>query len=146
MKIFNKILIPVEINSEPSPLIEKAKELLSEGGEISLAHVETVFSNLVPIYPMGGAVMPDMERFQQEYHQEAQSFLRQCLTDFDLPKANAHLLVGKAASEIKKFAKDNAYDLIVIGLHEEQGVKRILGTTANGVLHGAPCDVLSVLL
>jgi universal stress protein A len=35
-------------------------------------------------------------------------------------------------------------DLIVIGSHGREGIQRLLGSTANAVLHGAPCDVLAV--
>ncbi len=35
-------------------------------------------------------------------------------------------------------------DLIVLGTHGRHGLGLILGSTANGVLHGASCDVLAV--
>ena len=37
-----------------------------------------------------------------------------------------------------------AADLIVVGSHGRHGIALLLGSTANGVLHGAPCDVLAV--
>jgi len=43
------------------------------------------------------------------------------------------------------FAEIAGADLIIIGSHARTGVKRLmLGSTANAVLHGAPCDVLVV--
>ena len=35
-------------------------------------------------------------------------------------------------------------DLIVVGSHGRHGLALLLGSTASGVLHGAPCDVLAV--
>jgi len=35
-------------------------------------------------------------------------------------------------------------DLIVVGSHGRHGLSLLLGSTANAVLHGAPCDVLAV--
>jgi universal stress protein A len=35
-------------------------------------------------------------------------------------------------------------DLIVLGTHGRHGLGLMLGSTANAVLHGAPCDVLAV--
>ena len=52
--------------------------------------------------------------------------------------------VGNPAYEIKGFASAKGADLIVIGSHGRHGVGRMLGSTANGVLHDAPCDVLAV--
>lgn len=41
-------------------------------------------------------------------------------------------------------AEEQKADLIVIGSHGRHGLGRLLGSTANGVLQGAPCDVLAV--
>ena len=35
-------------------------------------------------------------------------------------------------------------DLIVLGTHGRHGLGLLLGSTASGVLHGCPCDVLTV--
>ena len=35
-------------------------------------------------------------------------------------------------------------DIIVVGSHGRHGLALLLGSTANGVLHGASCDVLAV--
>jgi universal stress protein A len=35
-------------------------------------------------------------------------------------------------------------DLIVAGTHGKQGLDLLEGSTANALLHGAPCDSLSV--
>lgn len=36
--------------------------------------------------------------------------------------------------------------MIVVGSHGRHGLALLLGSTANDVLHGAPCDVLAVSL
>ena len=43
-------------------------------------------------------------------------------------------------------AKEQTCDLIVVGSHGRHGLALLLGSTANDVLHGAPCDVLAVRL
>ena len=35
-------------------------------------------------------------------------------------------------------------DLIIVGSHGRHGVRLLLGSTANAILHGAKCDVLAV--
>ncbi|HUM95132.1 MAG TPA: universal stress protein [Candidatus Competibacter sp.] len=42
--------------------------------------------------------------------------------------------------------EDHEVDLIVVGSHGRHGLSLLLGSTANAVLHGAPCDVLAVRL
>jgi universal stress protein A len=52
--------------------------------------------------------------------------------------------VGSAATEIRALAEERVADLIVIGSHGRSGWKLLLGSTANKVLHGAHCDILTV--
>jgi len=40
--------------------------------------------------------------------------------------------------------KKHNTDLVIVGSHGRHGVRLLLGSTANAVLHGAECDVLAV--
>ena len=51
---------------------------------------------------------------------------------------------GRPAAEIRAYAEKIGADLIVVGSHGRTGISGLLGSTARGVLHGAPCDVLVV--
>ncbi len=57
---------------------------------------------------------------------------------------NQHLIFGRPESEIHRIAEEQGADLIVVGSHGRHGLALLLGSTANGVLHGASCDVLAV--
>lgn len=46
--------------------------------------------------------------------------------------------------EIVHFADDNDIKLIVLGCHGHHGIATLLGSTTNGVINRAPCDVLAV--
>ena len=46
--------------------------------------------------------------------------------------------------EIHSKAEEIGADLIVVGSHGRYGLALLMGSTANGVLHGATCDVLAV--
>jgi universal stress protein A len=54
------------------------------------------------------------------------------------------VLIGSPAVEIRELAASLGVDLIVIGTHGKHGLGLLLGSTANAVLHGVPCDVLAV--
>jgi universal stress protein A len=54
------------------------------------------------------------------------------------------VLAGAAATEVRSKAEDIHADLIVIGSHGTAGWKLLLGSTANKVLHGASCDIMTV--
>ncbi len=49
-----------------------------------------------------------------------------------------------AKREIVRFAKERRIDLIVVVSHGRHGISALLGSTADGVLHTASCDVLAV--
>ena len=49
-----------------------------------------------------------------------------------------------AKHEIVRFAEERKMDLIVVASHGLHGISALLGSTANGVLHTASCDVLAV--
>ncbi len=51
---------------------------------------------------------------------------------------------GVVDQEIVKAAKKINADLIVIGSHGDQGVRKMLGSTVSKVLNDAPCNVLVV--
>jgi universal stress protein A len=74
--------------------------------------------------------------------------LKQKLTtlgeNLGIPSRHLHILNGSPAHEIHRFANENDVQLIVIGTHGQKGLQLLLGSTANAVLHGAGCDVLSV--
>ncbi len=51
---------------------------------------------------------------------------------------------GRPADTIVKIARDEKADLIVIGTRGRGGVRRIIGSVADGVIKSAPCPVLAV--
>jgi universal stress protein A len=54
--------------------------------------------------------------------------------------------LGSPKLEITRVAEENQVDLIVVGSHGRHGFSLLLGSTSNGVLHHAKCDVLAVRL
>jgi nucleotide-binding universal stress UspA family protein len=55
------------------------------------------------------------------------------------------VLVGSPTTEIARFAKEKEADMIVVGTHGRTGLARMLmGSTAEGLLREAPCQVLVV--
>ncbi len=60
--------------------------------------------------------------------------------------SNATFLVdvGSPKVVILQRAEELGVDLIVVGSHGRHGLALLLGSTANAILHHAPCDVLAV--
>lgn len=54
------------------------------------------------------------------------------------------ILFGRAADVIHQYVDAHQCDLVVSGSHGHTGVRAILGSTVNAILHGASCDVYCV--
>ncbi len=140
---YNHILVAVDLTEECDPVIHRARELaVSNGAKLSLVHI---------VEPMamafGGDVPMDLSQLQQQQFDQAKERLERLKHKYsELEGANCHLTYGQPRQEIHHFAKEQQCDLIVVGSHGRHGLALLLGSTANDVLHGAPCDVLAVRL
>ncbi|CAN7617681.1 MULTISPECIES: universal stress protein [Pseudomonas] len=140
---YNHILVAVDLTEECDPVIHRARELaVSNGAKLSLVHI---------VEPMamafGGDVPMDLSQLQQQQFDQAKERLERLKHKYsELEGANCHLTYGQPRQEIHHFAKEQQCDLVVVGSHGRHGLALLLGSTANDVLHGAPCDVLAVRL
>ena len=80
--------------------------------------------------------------------EEAMVIAAQRLADFGsrygISPNRQMVLTGAAATEVRSKAEEIGADLIVLGSHGTSGWKLLLGSTANKVLHAAPCDIMTV--
>ncbi|MGB2272178.1 MAG: universal stress protein [Pseudomonadales bacterium] len=64
--------------------------------------------------------------------------------EYRLNDATAVVEFGRPTDLIVEVAERESVDLIILGSHGKHGVALLLGSTADGVLHHAQCDVLAV--
>lgn len=140
---YKHILVAVDLTEECDPVIKKAKDLaIASGAKLSLVHI---------VEPMamafGGDVPMDLSQLQQQQFDQAKEKLEALKLKYpDVQTGDGHLTYGQPRQEIHSLAKEQNVDLIVVGSHGRHGLSLLLGSTANDVLHGAPCDVLAVRL
>ena len=95
-------------------------------------------------FAYGGDIPLDFSGIQEEIQKQAQQHLTALAQSLAIPKESQHLVLGRPETEIHHTAKDIGADLVVVGSHGRHGLALLFGSTANGVLHGAGCDVLAV--
>lgn len=138
---YRHILVAVDLTEECDPVIKSAQNLATAvDAKFSLVHV---------VEPMamafGGDVPMDLSLLQQQQFEQARERLTTFAAQYPaLTAENRHLTYGQPRQEIHRLAAEHACDLIVVGSHGRHGLALLLGSTANDVLHDAPCDVLAI--
>ncbi|MFY0675915.1 MAG: universal stress protein [Neptuniibacter sp.] len=140
MGTYKKILLALDLSVESEQLKEKAKSIAEANqAELSLIHVIEPLS-----FAYGGDVPVDLSTIQDQLDAHAGQKLENYAKEINYPVAQQLVITGHTETEIHRVADENDVDLIIVGSHGRHGLSLLLGSTANGVLHGAHCDVLAV--
>ncbi|MFK8043182.1 universal stress protein [Congregibacter sp.] len=140
MSNYSKILMAVDL-SEDSDTVAQRALAIARNNDASL-HIIHVIEPLSFAY--GGDIPMDFSGIQDEIHQQADQQLEKFGTKHGVEKDRRHVVLGRPEVEIHSMAEEIGADLIVVGSHGRYGLALLMGSTANGVLHGATVDVLAV--
>lgn len=140
MTVYNKILVAIDLTEEAPQVLKKAVALSEQhNAQLLLAHV------VEPVgYAYGGDIPMDLSELQDQLDKAAREQLATYGKEYGVTEDNQIVTVGRPESEIHHLCEDRSIDLVVVGSHGRRGIQLLLGSTANGVLHGAQCDVLAV--
>jgi len=77
--------------------------------------------------------------------QQARESMNEHGKKLGLDSEQIYIIRGNPVVEIRNLCKELDTSVVVIGTHGRYGMGLMLiGSTANGVLHGTECDVLAV--
>lgn len=140
MDAYTKILVAIDLTEEAPQVLKKAKQIQeAHQAELVLVHV------VEPVgYAYGGDIPMDLTELQDQLDKAAKAQLSKYGDEYNVPVNNQIATVGRPESEIHRMSEEMGIDLIIVGSHGRKGFQLLLGSTANGVLHGAVCDVLAV--
>jgi universal stress protein A len=144
---YRTILIAVDGSEEADTVLEAATGMHPKGDESF--HVVTVIPPIAnSVSGMSGASFAaawPLKDMEASMAREITDSVRERVARYGIPPERVTVLYGRPAAEIQAHARSLGADLIVVGSHGRHALARImLGSTANGVLHGSPCDVLVV--
>ena len=137
---YQNILVAVDLGATTDAVVQRAASLAGQNS--AQLHVLHVIEPLAITY--GGDIPMDFSAIQEEIQEQAKEQLDRLCVGLSVPEANRHLVTGRPESEIPTQAKAVTADLIVVGSHARWGLALLLGSTTDGVMHGADCDVLAV--
>lgn len=140
MAQYQKILLAIDLSDDSEQIAARA-QTIAQNNQASL-HIIHVIEPLSFAY--GGDIPMDFSGIQEEIRQQAQQQLNQFADRHSIGTSARHVVLGQPEVEIHSLAEELSADLIVVGSHGRYGLALLMGSTANGVLHGASCDVLAV--
>ena len=144
MENYKHILLAVDFYENSETVTNKAEDLAKKyQAKLSIVHVV----DSLPITDAGyGTDIPFNMDLTAELMAGAKTRLVKLAEKLGVPEDRLSLEMGSPKTEIIRIAEEKKVDLIVIGSHGRHGLGLLLGSTANGVLHHASCDVLAVRL
>ena len=138
MSQYDKILVAIDLSEESTQVVERGRSIANhDGAELHLLHVIEPLS-----FAYGGDIPMDFSGIQEEIQQQATQQMQKFTERYNIDARHQHILLGKPEVEIHAKAEELGTQLIVVGSHGRYGLALLMGSTANGVLHGATCDVL----
>ena len=140
MANYTKILMAVDLTDDSAEVAERAQAIATNNSaDLHIIHVIEPLS-----FAYGGDIPMDFSGIQDEIHEQATQQLEKFGIEQGVPENRQRVVLGKPEVEIHALAEEIGADLIVVGSHGRYGLALLMGSTANGVLHGASCDVLAV--
>lgn len=138
MPAYLTILVALDLTEDAATILARARRLCAR--ECTGLHLIHVAEHPVTGY---GKVTGKNHRVG-EIQVRQQIYPRLKALGKDLPADNLHIAFGDPADEVNRLAEKLVAEVIVTGSHGERGIRRLLGSTASSIAHGANCDVLTV--
>jgi len=143
MNPYQHILCPVDFSVHCKKAVGRAAQLAKDyQAKLTLFHAVIYY----PIEYTDDWVTPEYIIPIEDLQQRGEASLAGFAERLGLAEVERFVEVATASAkqEIIRFAEEHKVDLIVLSSHARHGISRLLGSTANGVVHAAPCDVLTV--
>lgn len=138
--MYKHILFATDLTEDTDYLIAKVRNMRDyTNAKLSIVHV-------VEPLPGYSYAYLGIEDIEGQLINEANQAMEKLGQQFSLTKDSLFVEVGPTKVKILKIADDIHADLIICGSHGRHGLSLLLGSTANAILHGAKCDVLTVRL
>ena len=137
---YRNVVCALDGSEADERIVEALKELQADAENVTLI---TAIQPPANVYGGMELMALGLADFEVRAQSQAKERLDALASELGI-QAETVSALGSPAYEIKRYAKNAEADLILMGSHCRKGLGLLLGSTANGVLHGAPCDVLIV--
>jgi universal stress protein A len=139
MTTYSQILVAVDASDESLQVLHAARLFAGSGTGVIVLHVA---QHPVTIYGQAQSLHPHVN--ENQIRESLFARLVECVEQVGFNRDSIRIHFGEAVDEIVSAARAVSAQLIILGSHARGGIQLLLGATANGVLHHAPCDILAV--
>lgn len=138
--MYKHILFATDLADDTEFVLAKVRGMRGyTGARLSIIHV-------VEPLPGYSYAYLGIEDIEGQLIEEAKTSIGKLGEQLNVDIKDQWVEVGPTKSKILDIAQDVGADLIICGSHGRHGLSLLLGSTANAILHGAKCDVLTVRL
>jgi len=147
MTLYKRVLVAVDLNGGADEVLEKASGFLL-GDAVDVTVINVVYDPVQLYDSYMGIEAYSVEPFsapdEAQVRQQTLPIMQTLIDKVSLPNPKLLVEFGRTVNTILETADKFEADLILLGSHGRHGIGLLLGSTANGVLHRAKCDVLAV--
>lgn len=141
--MYRKVLAAIDLTTHSAnAVLTGARGFLADGGELAAIHVVEPQYVQYSFDPSFKSTIS--QSLEQSAVDAAAARLAELCEPHGIDAEHRYVMLGRTADRVHELAEEHGFDLIVIGSHGREGLRRLLGSTANAVLHGAPIDVATV--
>ena len=141
--MYQHILLATDLSDKSYSLEDKSAALQKlTGAKLTIIHVVEALPSIAIAGEVGMPI--DYYETEESLVDRAKIEMEPILKRLNIPESNMIIGTGRVSYEILRYAEEKEIDLIICGSHGRHGLQLLLGSTANAILHGTKCDVLSV--
>lgn len=141
-QVYSHIVVGIDLGDDAPIVLQKAATIAKQNN--ARLFIATVVEPIGFAY--GGDIPLDIVQAQTVIEDQARRRLKEIIDHANIGICDQQVLIGGVAAQLHQHAETKGADLIIVGSHGRHGLALLLGSTANGVLHGAKTDVLAVMV
>ncbi len=140
MANYKRMLLAVDlrVKHDVTTIAQAAKMAKAFNATLNVIHV------MEPIYSYGGSPGSAFVEMEKRIADDARKAFEALATGTELSLDQFILETGSPIATVVDVAEKLKVDLIMVGAHHKHGIQKLLGSTANGIINLALCDVLTI--
>jgi len=140
MKTYTKILATVDFSELTLSILERAEALAKSNNAklLVLNVVDYAWQNAIDY------VQPSVDEVEENLVNAAHELLDSVMGSVGVSPKEKLVVSGTPKQDILRVAEQHEADLIIIGAHGHHGLKDMIGSTTDRIVHRSGCDVLVV--